>query len=140
MAINNMIRTTKEVIPVIYAYTTPEIKRHDGWTKIGDTGRDAGRRIDEQAWLIGAYTVKAMNASVGNMFLEKGKAPVRYPEEPLSMSKEEHAKEKTAEQEELEKNYAQAYMMNMVMFGKGWEKKKKQEGGDVPWQMGQSTV
>lgn len=98
------------------------------------------RRIDEQAWLIGAYTVKAMNASVGNMFLEKGKAPVRYPEEPLSMSKEEHAKEKTAEQEELEKNYAQAYMMNMVMFGKGWEKKKKQEGGDVPWQMGQSTV
>ena len=52
MAINNMIRTTKEVIPVIYAYTTPEIKRHDGWTKIGDTGRDAGRRIDEQAFTV----------------------------------------------------------------------------------------
>ena len=98
------------------------------------------KRIDEQAWLIGAYTVRAMNASVGNMFLEKGKSPVQYPEKPMSMGNDEYVTEKTAEQEELEKNYAQAYMMNMVMFGKGWEKKKKQEGGDVPWQMEQLIV
>lgn len=25
------------IVPMIYAYTTPEIKRHDGWTKIGYT-------------------------------------------------------------------------------------------------------
>ena len=45
---NKMIQTTKEVVPVIYAYTTPEIARHDGWTKIGDTGRETGKRLDEQ--------------------------------------------------------------------------------------------
>ena len=45
---NKMIKTIKEVIPVIYAYTTPEIARHDGYTKIGDTGRETGKRLDEQ--------------------------------------------------------------------------------------------
>ena len=43
------IKTNKQVIPIIYAYTTPEIKRHDGYTKIGDTERDAEKRIGEQA-------------------------------------------------------------------------------------------
>lgn len=52
MAHNNIIKTTQEIIPVIYAYTTPEIARHDGWTKIGDTGRSAGKRIDEQAFTV----------------------------------------------------------------------------------------
>ena len=32
---NISINTAKRIIPMIYAYTTPEIKRHDGWTKIG---------------------------------------------------------------------------------------------------------
>lgn len=42
------ISTTKEVIPVCYAYTTPELRKHDGWTKIGFTERDAEERIREQ--------------------------------------------------------------------------------------------
>ena len=42
------VKTSKLVIPIIYAYTTPEIKRHDGCTKIGDTERDAEARIGEQ--------------------------------------------------------------------------------------------
>lgn len=42
------ISTTKEVIPVCYAYTTPELRKHDGWTKIGFTERDADVRIREQ--------------------------------------------------------------------------------------------
>lgn len=42
------ISTTKEVIPVCYAYTTPELRKHDGWTKIGFTERDADKRIREQ--------------------------------------------------------------------------------------------
>lgn len=45
---SKMIKTIKEVIPVIYAYTTPEIARHDGYIKIGDTGRETGKRLDEQ--------------------------------------------------------------------------------------------
>ena len=42
------INTSKEVWPVCYAYTTPEIPKHDGWTKIGITERDAETRIKEQ--------------------------------------------------------------------------------------------
>ena len=39
----------KNIIPKIYAYTTPEIARHDGWTKIGYTTKeDVEERIKEQ--------------------------------------------------------------------------------------------
>ncbi len=34
------IKTTKTVIPKCYAYTTPQIRDHDGWTKIGFTEQD----------------------------------------------------------------------------------------------------
>lgn len=44
------ISTTKEVTPVCYAYTTPELRKHDGWTKIGFTERDAEERIKEQVF------------------------------------------------------------------------------------------
>lgn len=42
------IQTTRPVIPQIYAYTTPEIVRHDGWTKIGYTEQDVNSRIRQQ--------------------------------------------------------------------------------------------
>ena len=42
------IKTSKRVVPMIYAYTTPEIKRHDGWTKIGYTEQDVDTRINQQ--------------------------------------------------------------------------------------------
>ena len=42
------IQTTRPVIPQIYAYTTPEIHRHDGWTKIGYTEQDVATRINQQ--------------------------------------------------------------------------------------------
>jgi len=42
------IKSTKPVKPMIYAYTTPEIKRHDGWTKIGYTEQDVKTRIEQQ--------------------------------------------------------------------------------------------
>ncbi len=42
------IQTTKNVIPMIYAYTTPEVARHDGWTKIGYTEQDVETRIKQQ--------------------------------------------------------------------------------------------
>ena len=42
------IKTTESVIPMIYAYTTPGIIYHDGWTKIGYTERDVDLRIKEQ--------------------------------------------------------------------------------------------
>lgn len=35
------IQTTQRVIPMIYAYTTPEIASHAGWTKIGYTDKQS---------------------------------------------------------------------------------------------------
>lgn len=42
------IQTAKRVVPMIYAYTTPGVAYHDGWTKIGYTERDVTARIREQ--------------------------------------------------------------------------------------------
>lgn len=46
------IKTAKRVVPMIYAYTTPEISRHDGWTKIGYTEQSVEKRIEQQAHTI----------------------------------------------------------------------------------------
>ena len=48
------IHTAREITPTIYAYTTPGVTYHDGWTKIGYTERDVTTRINEQtgtAWI-----------------------------------------------------------------------------------------
>ena len=42
------IQTTKQVVPMIYGYSTPEVARHDGWTKIGYTEQDVETRIKQQ--------------------------------------------------------------------------------------------
>lgn len=42
------IHTARPVTPMIYAYTTPEVIRHDGWTKIGYTEQDVETRIRQQ--------------------------------------------------------------------------------------------
>lgn len=42
------INTAQRVVPMIYAYTTPEIRKHDGWTKIGYTEQDVDRRLEQQ--------------------------------------------------------------------------------------------
>ena len=46
--ISQIIETTTPAVPQIYAYTTPEIARHDGWTKIGYTEQDVRERIKQQ--------------------------------------------------------------------------------------------
>ena len=47
------IKTTKKVMPQCYAYTTPDVPIHDGWTKIGYTERDVETRINEQTHTVG---------------------------------------------------------------------------------------
>ena len=42
------INTARKIVPMIYAYTTPEIRRHDGWTKIGYTEQDVDKRLNQQ--------------------------------------------------------------------------------------------
>ena len=47
------INTATKVIPQCYAYTTPGVPKHDGWTKIGFTERDVETRINEQTHTVG---------------------------------------------------------------------------------------
>lgn len=43
------INTTQKVIPMVYAYITPEIQRHNGWSKIGYTDKQTVEdRINQQ--------------------------------------------------------------------------------------------
>ncbi|MBP3345830.1 MAG: DEAD/DEAH box helicase family protein [Alphaproteobacteria bacterium] len=42
------IKTSKKVIPMCYAYTTPQIASHEGWTKIGFTEQDVETRVRQQ--------------------------------------------------------------------------------------------
>lgn len=47
------INTAIKVTPQCYAYTTPGVPAHDGWTKIGFTERDVETRINEQTNTVG---------------------------------------------------------------------------------------
>lgn len=42
------INTTKKVVPMIYAYSTPEIARHNGWVKIGYTEKQTTEERQRQ--------------------------------------------------------------------------------------------
>ena len=46
--ISNLVKTSRPALPQIYAYTTPEIARHDGWTKIGYTEQNVKARLAQQ--------------------------------------------------------------------------------------------
>ncbi len=46
--VQKIVNTARPAIPQIYAYTTPEIRRHDGWTKIGYTEQNVKKRIEQQ--------------------------------------------------------------------------------------------
>lgn len=44
----NVVKTASRVIPMIYCFTTPEIARHDGWTKIGYTEKQSTQSRQNQ--------------------------------------------------------------------------------------------
>lgn len=43
-----VLKTANHVVPMIYAYTTPELVKHDGWTKIGYTEQEVEKRLEQQ--------------------------------------------------------------------------------------------
>ena len=55
--ITSKVKTGRPVLPQIYAYTTPEIARHDGWTKIGYTEQDVETRVKQQTHTANVYYV-----------------------------------------------------------------------------------
>lgn len=51
------LNTTKQAFPMIYAYSTPQIVVHNGWTKIGYTeANDVETRIKQQSHVINVET------------------------------------------------------------------------------------
>lgn len=55
------IKTATRVFPQCYAYITPGVPKHDGWTKIGFTERDVETRIKEQTHTVGVDYEKCWN-------------------------------------------------------------------------------
>ena len=62
------IKTTKQVIPVIYAYTIPNYPPLEGWTKIGETERNAGKRMDEQTLTAGVQYKSEWNPPLNAVY------------------------------------------------------------------------
>lgn len=48
-----LIKTSEEISPKIYAYTTPHVTTNEGWIKIGYTKRQVEQRIKEQTHTAG---------------------------------------------------------------------------------------
>lgn len=64
------IKSSERIIPMCYAYTTPEIKRHNGWVKIGYTDKqDVDARIKQQAHTLDTITEEQWR---GNAIFEDG--------------------------------------------------------------------
>lgn len=74
MDISSFVKSARPVIPQIYAYTTPEIHRHDGWTKIGYTEQPVEQRIAEQTK---TANVRAVLQWHGNAMWEDGSGSFR---------------------------------------------------------------
>lgn len=75
-------------------------------------------RFDMEAWQYGVYVAKAIESTIGNAFLEKGKEPAKYPNQPMfaKAEKQNHVNE------DVEVALAESYMNQMVRAGKNWGK------------------
>lgn len=72
------IRTYREIIPLIYSWTTPDIPKYQGWEKIGYTEQaSADKRIDEQASQLSISKIKkwvrraTFTSEAGGSFTDK---------------------------------------------------------------------
>ena len=61
------LRTARQVVPMIYAYTTPEIARHNGWTKIGYTEQSVDKRLKQQTHTPMCCTMRSGGAMPSTM-------------------------------------------------------------------------
>ena len=80
-------------------------------------------REDTSAWLHGIYFARAIEATIGNAFREKGSPPAKYPELPLLAEE----KERKRVSEEQEAAFAKMWMMQFCEAGKDWGKKDKRK-------------
>lgn len=81
-------------------------------------------RENERMWLSGVYTLKALEATVGNLF-NKGD-PIKYPERPMPIT-EQQVKEIAMEKERLKMEAMKAQFME---YSLNLANKFKKEGED----------
>lgn len=68
------ISTTERIVPMCYAYSTPEVARHKGWVKIGYTDKqDVDKRIWQQTH---TADVRAVKEWQGNAIFDDGSGQV----------------------------------------------------------------
>lgn len=79
-------------------------------------------RVDYEAWLHGIYMRDAINSSIGNAFLPKGRSPLKYPAAPLLSEENFKNRGKTVKDEEQEAAFAKLWMTQMCEAGKNWGK------------------
>lgn len=60
------------------------------------------QRDNSMAWLSGMYVAKAIEATICNAFLGKGKKPNKYPDEPFALTDEERAARQERKIQEFE--------------------------------------
>lgn len=70
--------------------------------------------------MLGMYFMKAIDATVGNMFREKGSPTAQYPDVPFLRQSEEEEKAQEREREENEALWAKAWMSSLVQAGQHW--------------------
>lgn len=63
------LETAKQVVPMIYCYSTPEIARHNGWVKIGYTEQDVNARLKQQTH---TADIEHKKEWVGNAIFDDG--------------------------------------------------------------------
>ena len=81
-------------------------------------------RKNQDAWLQGAYFVRALDAVVGNAFRQKGQKAAEYPEKPIELTFEKENKNTqeptNTDDVDQEALFAKAYMKSMMRVGKNW--------------------
>lgn len=73
--ISRVVKTTVPARPMIYSYTTPEVAKHHGWSKIGYTEQDVDDRIVEQ---VRTADVTAEKQWQGRAEFDDGKEPLTF--------------------------------------------------------------
>lgn len=89
---------------------------------------------DFLSWMNGAYTARALNATVGNAFLKKGQKAFTYPEKPIMDDIESRPKVNENGEVELteeeKKKWRERLLLGLMIKQSNFETSKR-EGGMV---------
>ena len=78
--ITSKVKTTTPAVPMIYSYSTPQIRDHDGWTKIGYTEQDVDERIKQQTK---TANIRAVKEWQGRAEYDDGLEPLTFKDHQL---------------------------------------------------------